>query len=134
MKSMINKRRLVLTLIGGFFALGLIAMPSFALAVGANQAAVCDAIGAGADCSKDSSGGTDVGSVVTAVVNILSWVVGVVAVVMIIVAGFKYVTAGGDAAKVTSAKGTLMYALVGLVIAALAQTIVWFVLGKVVKK
>ena len=46
---------------------------------------------------------------------------------MIIISGFKYVTAGGDSAKVGSAKNTLIYALVGLVIAALAQFIVHFV-------
>jgi hypothetical protein len=49
---------------------------------------------------------------------------------MIILGGLKYITSGGDAQKVASAKSALIYAIVGLVIVALAQAIVRFVLGK----
>jgi hypothetical protein len=48
---------------------------------------------------------------------------------MIMVAGFKYITAGGDAGSIGSAKNTLVYAIVGLLIAALAQALVHFVLN-----
>jgi hypothetical protein len=44
--------------------------------------------------------------------------------------GFKYITSGGDSGNVTAAKNTIMYALIGLVVVALAQLIVRFVLGK----
>ena len=64
------------------------------------------------------------------VVNILSMIVGIVAVVMIIIGGFKYVTSGGDSGSITSAKHTIIYAIVGLIIVALAQVIVRFVLSK----
>lgn len=74
---------------------------------------------------------TKANDIVADVINIFSWIVGVVSVIMVIFAGFKYITSAGDAGKVTSAKNTLLYALVGLVIVALAQAIVWFVLGEV---
>ena len=64
------------------------------------------------------------------IVNILSMIVGIVAVVMIIIGGFKYVTSGGDSGSITSAKHTIIYAIVGLIIVALAQVIVRFVLSK----
>jgi len=50
---------------------------------------------------------------------------------MIIFGGFKYITSGGDAGGVTGAKNTILYAIVGLVIVALAQVIVRFVIGTV---
>ena len=65
------------------------------------------------------------------VVNILSMIVGVAAVIMIIYGGFRYVTSGGDSGSVTTAKNTILYALIGLVVVALSQVIVKFVLSKV---
>jgi TRAP-type C4-dicarboxylate transport system permease small subunit len=68
---------------------------------------------------------------VTWVINIISWIVGIVSVVMIIWGGFQYITSGGNDTKVTSAKNTILYAIIGLVIVALAQIIVKFVIGKI---
>jgi energy-converting hydrogenase Eha subunit B len=67
---------------------------------------------------------------VATIINLFSVVVGVVAVLMIIVGGFRYITSGGDSGNVSSAKNTILYAIVGLVIVALAQFIVKFVLAK----
>jgi hypothetical protein len=47
---------------------------------------------------------------------------------MIIYGGFRYITSGGDSGRVGSAKNTLIYAIVGLIIVALAQLIVNFVI------
>ena len=60
--------------------------------------------------------------------NLLSIIVGIAAVIMIIIAGLKYVTSGGKDESVKSAKNTILYAIIGLVIVALAQIIVHFVL------
>lgn len=86
------------------------------------------------DCEAvKSTGSTEkVNSTVALVINVFSWVVGVVAVIMIIVGGFKYITSGGDSGKITSAKNSIIYAIIGLVIVALAQIIVQFVLTKIV--
>lgn len=90
---------------------------------------VCGGIGlTGTNCS-DKGKGLD--TILTAALQILSLVVGIVAVIMIIIAGLRYITSGGDANGISSAKRTLIYALVGLVVVALAQTIVHFVLSKV---
>lgn len=64
------------------------------------------------------------------VINIFSIVVGVIAVIMIIVGGLRYITSGGDTSKVGGAKTTIIYALVGLVVVAVAQLIVHFVLNQ----
>lgn len=77
------------------------------------------------------SSGTQLNSLVTSVISLLSWAIGVVAVFMIIVGGFKYITSGGDTAGVTAAKNTILYAIIGLVIVALAQVIVKFILGRI---
>jgi hypothetical protein len=63
------------------------------------------------------------------IINIFSWVVGAISVIMIIVGGFKYITSGGNEKGVSSAKTTILYAIIGLVIVALAQIIVRFVLN-----
>lgn len=72
-----------------------------------------------------------VNNILTTVINIFSLVVGVVSVIMIIVGGLKYITSGGDSGNVSGAKNTILYAIVGLVIVALAQVIVRFVLTRV---
>ena len=67
------------------------------------------------------------------IINIFSLIVGVIAVIMIIVGGFRYITSGGDSTNISSAKNTIMYAIIGLIIVALSQTIVRFILGRVVE-
>jgi hypothetical protein len=74
----------------------------------------------------DDSG---VGNTISEIVSILSYVAGAIAVIMIMVAGVKYTTSGGDSNKVTNAKSTLIYALIGVAIAALAQVLVHYVLS-----
>ena len=64
------------------------------------------------------------------IINIVSIVVGVVAVIMIIFGGLKYITSGGESSNVSSAKNTIIYAIIGLVVVALAQFIVRFVLDR----
>jgi len=74
---------------------------------------------------------TNLNNLIAKIINILSVIVGIVAVVMIIIAGLRYVTSGGKQESVTSAKNTILYAIIGLVIVALAQIIVHFVLKNV---
>ena len=83
---------------------------------------------AGGGCAVNEDAGTQVDSLIVTAMNILSIVVGIVAVIMIIVGGFKYITSNGDSGAVSSAKNTILYAIVGLVIVALAHVVVRFVL------
>lgn len=85
----------------------------------------------GGDCATTTDGSTsEVNDLIALVINIFSIVVGVVAVIMIIIGGLKYITSSGDSNNVTSAKNTILYAIIGLVVVALAQFIVKFVLAK----
>lgn len=100
---------------------------------------ICNSLCSGANLSTTQSdcatttgdAGTNVNNIIKTVINIFSLVVGVVAVIMIIIGGFRYITSGGDSGNVSGAKNTILFAIVGLVIVALAQIIVKFVLGKI---
>ena len=100
----------------------LLAMPSVSaltLQEGA-EAARCDG------CPADLFGDTGVFKQIT---NTILYIVGIIAVIMLIIGGIKYVISGGDAKKVTDAKNTILYAIIGLVIAFLAFAIVNFVIS-----
>jgi hypothetical protein len=79
-------------------------------------------------CTNQEANGS-IKAIANQVVNIFSVIVGVIAVIMIIFGGFKYITSGGDSGNVSSAKNTLIYAVVGLIIVALSQFIVHVVLS-----
>jgi hypothetical protein len=79
------------------------------------------------DCTGSN---TEVNKLIKTVINLLSIFGGIAAVVMIIIGGLRYVTSSGAPEKVSGAKNTILYALIGLVIIALAQVIVRFVLQK----
>lgn len=95
-----------------------------ALAVGGLRAGAAAA--RGADQPAELFGDT---GVVSQISSILLFIVGIVAVIMIVVGGFRYIISGGDASQVQAAKNTILYALVGVIIAILAYAIVNFVMG-----
>ena len=67
--------------------------------------------------------------VINNITNTILYALGIISVIMLIVGGVKYALSAGDAKAVTDAKNTILYALIGLVIAILAYSIVNFVLG-----
>lgn len=69
------------------------------------------------------------GGIITTIINILLFIVGALAVIMLIIGGLRYTISGGNASAVTAAKNTILYAIVGLVIAFLAFAVVNFILG-----
>ena len=83
------------------------------------EAARCDG------CPEDLFGNTGVFKQVT---NTVLYIVGVIAVIMLIIGGIKYVVSGGDAKKVTDAKNTVLYAIIGLAVAFLSFAIINFVI------
>ncbi len=80
--------------------------------------------------SCSSTSGTTLNKIIKVALDLLSIVVGIISVVMIIVGGIKYSLSQGDSAQTNSAKNTVLFAIVGLVIVGLAQVIVKFVLNK----
>lgn len=64
------------------------------------------------------------------VVNVLLWAVGALSVIMIIFSGFRYITSAGDTSKTKSAQSTLIYSVVGLIVAIMAWAIVNMVINR----
>lgn len=85
--------------------------------------------GAGANCDEGESG---VKKILRVVLNLVSILAGVMAVLMLIIAGIKYITSNGDSGSIKSAKDTIIYALVGVLVVIFAQAIVAFVLKKAI--
>lgn len=110
---------------------GFVAQPAIAANDESKQAA-CKAIGGTYDAGVCSAGGTmsSPQDIVSAVIQIFAWVVGAISVIMLIFAGLKYVTSGGDSNKIASAKNTIIYAVIGLILVVLSTVIVNFVLKK----
>lgn len=114
---------LTLGIIAGF---GLTVMPSTVGAI--NVSPVCDS-GAAKDnpiCNKADS----LSTFIKIIVDTLLFVLGAVSVVTIIIAGIRYTTSHGDPKAVQIAKDTLLYAVVGLVVAMLSYALVNFVIDR----
>ncbi len=67
------------------------------------------------------------------IANVLIGLSGAAAVLVLIAGGFMYVTSNGDAKRVTQAKDTILYAIIGIVVVILAYAIVGFVTGSLTK-
>ena len=86
----------------------------------------------------DSAGGSaaktaDPGAIIKSIVNVLLFIIGAVAVIMIIIGGIRYTVSQGDQSQVSSAKNTILYAVIGLLVAIFAYAIVNFVVTSFVK-
>lgn len=97
---------------------------------------VCQGDGANSDVCKEKGSASPDGplvgpnGIITRVTQIVVFLSGAAGVIMVMIGGIKYVMSGGDASKIDSAKNTILYAVIGLVIAASAQIIVSFVFSK----
>lgn len=69
------------------------------------------------------------GGIFRTITNVLLFLIGAISVIMLIVGGIRYVVSGGDSTAVTNAKNTILYAIVGVVVAILAYAVVNFVIG-----
>jgi len=89
-------------------------------------------INQGVDCSKGTSNADSLfgpSGVFSQISNILIFLVGAVSVIMLIYGGFRYVISAGNSDGVTAAKNTIIYSIVGIVVAILAYAVVGFVTG-----
>ena len=80
-----------------------------------------------AGCGKKAEAG-EVGNAMQNVINVVIAVLGIVAVIFVIIGAAQYMTSQGDSAKIKKGKDTILYAVLGVVLAVLAYTIVNFVL------
>lgn len=83
------------------------------------------------NCVADANADNKINDGVKLFIRIFQIVVGIISVAMIIFGGLKYITSGGDSGGIGSAKNTIIYAIIGLVVVALAEVIVQFVLNRV---
>lgn len=116
-----------------------LAAPLFAAApvAASNESALCEGSGGtwtadaglpnGGSCSTKD--GRSVVGTIQQVTDVLIFIIGAIAVVMVIIGGLRYVTSSGDQAALTSAKNTIVYSLVGVVIAIMAYAIVRFIIN-----
>ena len=69
-------------------------------------------------------------TVIKAAIDILSYIIGIAAIIGLVISGLRFITASGDSSGVASARTSLVYSLIGVAIAVMAQLIVVFVLDK----
>jgi len=94
------------------------------------QIAACSACVAGGYTwanGKCDEGGQDLNSIIHTVINVMLFIVGILSVIMIIFGGIRYVTSAGNKTQVDNAKNTIIYAVVGLVVAIVAFALVQWV-------
>ncbi len=95
---------------------------------GDNNGACATASIAATDANRCEGDSTNLTKIVQTIINTITYVIGIIAVIMIILGGISYATSQGDAAKVKKGKDTILYGIIGLVIAILAYAIINFVL------
>lgn len=120
----------------------LMLVPALALSVSAvvptAASAACTGISGGitggADCAQGTGQSDNLftdGGIFQTVTNILLFLIGAISVIMLIIGGIRYVVSGGDQSAVTSAKNTILYAIVGIIVAFLAYAAVKFVTASI---
>lgn len=128
------------TMLASLLAVPVLAFGVVALAPAQTANAACTGqttITDGLNCAQGDSGTPTtlfgVGGIFNTIVNILLFIIGAISVIMLIIGGIRYTISGGDSSAVTSAKNTIMYAIVGIIVAVLAFAIVNFVLTSLIQ-
>lgn len=109
------------------------AVPATVSAASCNQGKL--SIQSGANCAQGNETPDNLfgnNSIFKTVTNILLFLVGAISVIMLIIGGIRYVISAGDQTQVTAAKNTILYAIVGIIVAFLAYAAVNFVTQQLV--
>ena len=130
-----NKVKMLMAGLVAVLALGLTAVPAHAAKVFCPDGTVStnDSLeGCGTNHGVNNPNNkNNLMDTVGTVINVATGIVGFVAVVILIYGGVQYTLSAGDSAKVKRAKDTIMYGVIGLVIAILAFAIVNFVISSI---
>jgi hypothetical protein len=132
MRQYISK--LILWTVGAVaaIALAVVIVPQSASALDFFGGACSGAGSASAACSgngNDNISGKN--GIILRATELVSIIAGIAAIIVIMIAGIMFVTAGGDSNRISTAKNTIIYSVVGLVVIVLARTIVIFVVTRV---
>jgi len=85
--------------------------------------------GGSASCLFGTEANCSGGGVFKTITNVMLFIIGAISVIMLIIGGLRYVVSGGDSSAVQNAKNTILYAIVGIVVAILAYAVVNFVIS-----
>lgn len=114
---------------------GLLVVPAFALGVSALVPDASTTVHAQIESGlSDANPGGNIpqtidgdDGVIKTVIEVMLWIIGILSVIMLIYGGIRYTISGGDSNAVTAAKNTILYAIVGLVVAIFAYALVQWV-------
>ena len=132
MKKIFKKASQIIT--GAATVVTLMAGRVMAAEAGAAETEAINPAQAGANAAKGNGMPSElvgVDGVFTKITNTVLYAVGIISVIMLIYGGLRYVISGGDSKKVTDAKNTIMYAIIGLIVSILSYAIVNFVINAV---
>lgn len=90
----------------------------------------CSSSGSTSEICSSADASSDVSNIVKTITDVMFFIIGALAVVMIIYSGIRYTTSAGNPAGVTAAKNSLTYSIVGLVVAILSYAIVNFIVSQ----
>ena len=127
-------RSLVVGFLSAIFALITIAAVGPSLVNAQLEKVDCSGVEGSAICDEQNNSGNPLfgpDGVLTKTTQILAIATGVISMFIMIIAGLTLMTSEGEASKVAKAKSTIIYASIGIAVAALAQTIISFVLNRV---
>lgn len=128
------KKVMVFTALAASLFIGGSALPAYAASpFDASKQAACQGVELkdSGNCSSVAAKGNRMTALIRTVINILSFIAGAAAVIMIIYAGLKYITSGGEASNISSAKSALLYAVIGLIVVMVSQLLVKYVIANV---
>ncbi len=116
---------------------GVVATPTYAADCNVNGSGSDLSINDGVNCAQGKDQPSSLfgdGGMFQVVTNVMLFLIGAVSVIMLIIGGIRYTISNGDQGAVQSAKNTIMYAIIGLVVAILAYAIVQFVTSSFVQE
>ncbi len=129
MLKLIRSLMLAALVLSPAVAIAKVSAPHPLLAASAQATNVCTGVGA-ASGQSGCDGGKGLGVNFKTIANTLIFLVGAIAVIMIIIGGLRYVLASGDSAALKSAKDTVLYALIGVAVSLLAYALVSYIASR----
>lgn len=113
-----------------FLPLAILAATYVTLAATAPTLALSGGVGGGAASARGDDQPAVLfgdGGIFAQITNVMLFIIGAISVIMIIIGGLRYILSGGDSANVSAAKNTILYAIVGIIVALLAYAAVSFI-------
>jgi len=127
-----SMKRITLRLVATLFGISILFAPMSAAAWNPFSDVDCGSASTSAVCTTKPQGNPIAGpdGILIKITNIIAFIAGIAVVIMLIIGGLRYVLADGESNDVASAKNTIIYALVGIFVIAVARTLIVFVVSR----